>query len=392
MQFEVRALAVDRYDTLIVDALDAADARRIVEARQLQAVSVRPLGSHLARRSPAFELALFSQELAELLDAGLEVVEAVDTLAARENDGERARLCAFLVARLREGISFSAALEQAGDQFPPLYTGLIRAAEKTSDLHGALSRYLEYRSRFDALRAKITSALIYPAILISVGGAVCLFLLGYVVPRFATVYRGSGRNLPWLSQCMLDWGELIAGHRGLAGLCLLGTLLTGGSLLLHAWRQGRIEAALAHVPGVGRRIALFRLSLLYLTLGTLLNGGMPIVSALDLAEGVLPEPMRPRLRAMVAALRRGESISGALERHGLSTPVSLRLLRAGEGSGRIGEMFVRTARYHDGELARWLERFSKLFEPLLMTAIGVAVGVIVVLLYLPIFDLAGSLQ
>jgi len=394
MQFEVRALSAERCETLVVEALDEADARRVLEARALQPVSIRARGAArtMARSRSNFDLALFSQELAELLDAGLEIVEAVEALAAREQDGARARICAVLLARLREGMRFSAALEQAGDAFPALYVGLIRAAETTSGLHGALSRYIEYRSRFDALRARITSALIYPAVLLVVGGAVTLFLIGYVVPRFASVYHGSTRALPLLSTLLLELGLFIANHALATGAMLAALLFGGGAALMQAWRSGRIEQAIAHLPGLGERFALFRLSQLYLTLGTLLGGGMPVVHAIELAEGVLPPALRDRLRAAGSALRRGESITAALAAQQLCTPVSLRLLRAGEGTGRVGEMFVRTARYHDAELARWIERFSKLFEPVLMAAIGITVGFIVVLLYLPIFDLAGSLQ
>ena len=394
MQFEVRALDKDRFETLVVEALDEADARRVLEARALQPVSIRARGSAraMARTRSNFDLALFSQELAELLDAGLEIVEAVEALAAREQDGARARVCAVLLGRLREGMPFSSALEQAGGVFPALYVGLIRAAETTSGLAGALARYIEYRSRFDALRARIASALIYPAVLLVVGGAVTLFLVGYVVPRFASVYHGSTRSLPLLSGLLLELGLFISKHALATAATLAAVVLCGGTLLLHAWRTGRIEQAIAHLPGLGQRFALFRLSQLYLTLGTLLGGGMPVVHAIELAEGVLPPALRDRLRSAGAALKRGESITAAFAAAQLCTPVSLRLLRAGEGTGRIGEMFVRTARYHDSELARWIERFSKLFEPILMAAIGITVGFIVVLLYLPIFDLAGSLQ
>jgi general secretion pathway protein F len=241
------------------------------------------------------------------------------------------------------------------------------------------------------LRSKVLSALIYPAILLLVGGTVIAFLLGFVVPRFATVYRGTGRQLPLLSNLMLEWGSFVSAHRW--GLAALAIALAGfvTAVVAQGLRNGGLERLSATLPGIGRRVQLFRLSRLYLTVGTLLNGGMPAVPALLLCQGVAGPDLANRLVAAVDALRRGSSISGALVEQHLTTAVSLRLLRAGEGTGRIGDIFIRAGRYHDNELGRWIDRFSKAFEPLLMAFIGLVVGAIVILLYLPIFDLAGSI-
>ena len=131
---------------------------------------------------------------------------------------------------------------------------------------------------------------------------------------------------------------------------------------------------------------------LYLTLGMLLEGGLPITQALALARGTLGGSQSSVLDGATREIVNGESLSDAFERAGLTTPVAARFMRVGERSGRLGEMLNRSARYYDGEISRWIERFTRTFEPLLMTAIGVVVGLIVVMLYMPIFDLAGSFQ
>lgn len=391
MLFEVRALRGDAFESIEVEAASADDARRLVLDKQLVPVEVRERRTASARRArSSFNLTLFTQELVELLEAGLAVVEAIDALASREESDHSVNH--RLLARLREGLAFSAVLAQMPEYFPPLYVGLIRASEKTSDLHGALSRFLEYRGRFDALKSRVVSAMIYPAVLIGVGGAVTLFLLGFVVPQFATVFRGTGRKLPLLSQWLLEWGDFAGHHRLGIGIALICGLGVTAAWVVTALRTGRIEALLGAIPALRRRIEVFRISRLYLTVGTLLNGGMPIVSALDLAEGVVPPIMIERLHRVRAELKQGGSISAALEHQGLTTPVAIRLLRVGEGTGRMADMMVRAARYHDNELARWLDRFIKLFEPLLMIVMGLVIGSIVVLLYMPVFDLAGGFQ
>lgn len=207
MQYLVRALAADnRIETLRIDAADADSARREIEARRLKALSVEGTAEPDRSRGHArFALLEFSQELIALLGAGLSLVEALEGLLEKDASARRRNVLAGLLALLREGQRLSAALRAQGDVFPPLFIGLVQAAEGTSDLPRSLARYVDYRTRLDALHARIVSASIYPALLLVVGGAVCLFLLGYVVPRFALVYQGSGRSLPWLSQWLLSW-------------------------------------------------------------------------------------------------------------------------------------------------------------------------------------------
>ena len=391
MKFEVRGLKAGAVESFAIEAASAADARRLAGDQQLEVLSVRAAHEPWRRRQ-RFDLALFSEELAELLDAGLSVVEAVDTLAHQQGDNDTAKVYRELVRWLREGLPFSSALEKMPHHFPALYVGLIRAAEKTSDLHGALGRYLEYSGRLDNLRNKIVSALIYPSILFVVGGGVIVFLLTFVVPRFSTVYRGAGRDLPALSALLLQWGAFASRNARELAIGALLVLALAVIAFVRARRSGRLERLAALVPGAAQRIHLFRLSRLYLTVGTLLNGGMPLVQALTLSQGVVGGAHRVQLDATIEALRRGGGISASLEHHQLTTAVSSRLLRAGEGSGRMGDLFIRAGRYHDNELGRWVDRFSKSFEPILMSAIGIVIGGIVVLLYMPIFDLAGSFR
>jgi general secretion pathway protein F len=391
MKFEVRGLRAGAVESLAIEAASAADARRLAGDQQLEVLSVRAAHEPWRRRQ-RFDLALFSEELAELLDAGLSVVEAVDTLAHQQGSNDTAKVYRELVRWLREGLPFSSALEKMPHHFPALYVGLIRAAEKTSDLHGALGRYLEYSGRLDNLRNKIVSALIYPSILFVVGGGVIVFLLTFVVPRFSTVYRGAGRDLPTLSALLLQWGAFASRNARELAIAAIVVLVLAAIAFVRARRSGQLERLASLVPGAAQRIHLFRLSRLYLTVGTLLNGGMPLVQALTLSQGVVGGAHRVQLDATIEALRRGGGISASLEHHQLTTAVSSRLLRAGEGTGRMGDLFIRAGRYHDNELGRWVDRFSKSFEPILMSAIGIVIGGIVILLYMPIFDLAGSFR
>jgi len=400
-RFEVRALnSSAAIETLVIEALDEADARLQVVRQGLTIARLRPvgslgswsLGSWGRGNGPRFALVLFAQELLALLEAGLSIVESLEALSDQAAaPATRAVLMRLLVA-VREGRRFSAALGAQRNVFPPLFVGVVQASEGTSDLPQALRRFLEYRRRVDAVRNKLSSAAIYPAILMGVGGLVTLFLVGYVVPRFAEVYEGSGRELPLVSQVMLAVGRFASAHLIEMMLGTATTVLTLAVLGRRLWRSGAIARMISTIPGLGERMRVFELARLYRTLGMLLGGGIPLVAAMATVDAVISAVWRERLAAARTLIEAGTPLSFAFERCQLTTPISLRLLSVGERSGELASMLEQSALFHDGEIERWIDRFSRSFEPLLMAAIGLVVGVIVVMLYLPIFDLAGGLQ
>lgn len=394
MRYRVKALRPGAGVTaLTVEALDEAEiaARLRREGAQVLSIAVER-GGWLAARRARFPLSLFTQELIALLDAGLTLTEALETLAEKEQRAESRQLIERLLASMREGRPFSAALVAQGEVFPPLYAATVRAAESTGDLSPALARYVGYQNQIDTVKKKVVSASIYPLLLIGVGTLVIGFLLGYVVPRFASVYADAGRDLPWMSQMLLAWGEAVAAH---GGWIALGALAAVAGLVL-ALVQPATRAALTRLawrtPAIGEHLRTFELARFYRSLGMLLVGGIPIVQALGMVSGLLSAHLRQGATVAMEAMRRGETISAAFAQGDLTTPVAARLLRVGEKSGRMGEMMERVAVFHDEEMARWVDWFTRLFEPLLMVFIGLTIGLIVVLLYMPIFELAGSIQ
>ncbi|MEW6023491.1 MAG: type II secretion system F family protein [Pseudomonadota bacterium] len=400
MQFAVRTLAPDlSIASVVIDALDEADARRQCELRGLYVSAVEPAGAHFTfaarlqrQRGGKLSIVLFSQELLALLNAGLGIVEGLEALLEKEANPASRVVLERLLAGLREGKRFSSVLAAQPSLFPPLYVGIVRAAEGTSDLPRALSRYIDYQQRIDTVRAKIVSASIYPVILLCVGGGVSAFLIGYVVPRFAEVYQGAGRNLPWMSQLLLEWGQFASSHGMPILVCALALIALAVMGVRRMLRSGGITRLLARLPGIGERARIYELSRLYLTLGMLTEGGITIVNAIDTVQSMVSPTLRQSLANARAAIESGRPLSDAFEAHELTTPISLRMLRVGERTGDMGPMLTQSAAFYDGEISRWIDRFTRTFEPLLMAAIGLVVGAIVVLLYMPIFDLAGDMS
>jgi general secretion pathway protein F len=396
MRFELKTIgpggAVEAID---FQAPDEATAVRNVQGRGYTVLSVRAkrsLGLPWRRGADRFPVALFSQELRVLLNAGLPLPEAIDTLAQKERRDDFRGVIERLGEVLREGQPLSSALQEFPQVFSALYVATVRSSEKTSDLAPALARYVAYAGQLEAIRKRAVNASIYPMLLIAVGGIVSLFLLLYVVPRFGHIYEERGGDLPLFSRLLLAWGQAVDRH----ALIVLGVLAAMIASAVYSLRLASVRTAIGdalwRLPAIGERLKVYQLARFYRTIGMLLRGGTPLVVALDMGAELLHPLLRERLGRASQAIREGRGVSQSLDANGLTTPVALRMLNVGEKSGNMGEMLEQIAAFHDEELARWVDWFTRLFEPILMAIIGLVIGAIVILMYMPIFELAGNLQ
>jgi general secretion pathway protein F len=395
MLYEIRALGPAGRKTLTVEAAGAGEAAEQARGQGYQVLTVAPRAGVAARwqaRRGRFPLVLFSRELMALLGSGLALTEALQTLVEKETRAETRQLLDKVVRHLFEGERFSAAIAHFPEAFPPLYVSVVQASERTSGLAEALSRYVAYQEQVELVKKKVAAAAVYPLLLLTAGGLVALFLLGYVTPRFSALYEGNMERLPFASRLLIEGGGFVEGHAFAASLLLVGCGVFGFWGFTRPAMRAWVSRTLWRAPGLGEHLRVFHLTRFYRTVGMLLQGGIPVVQALGMAEGLLHPELRLRLDGATRMIREGLSLSRAMEANGLSTPVAARLLRVGEKSGRMGDMMEAVARFHDEELARFVEWFTRLVEPLLMAVIGLVIGVIVVLLYLPIFELVGSLE
>lgn len=344
-----------------------------------------------ARRDKRFPLNLFLQELIALLEAGLVVVEAIEALRENSSDNTTTLVLDTLVSRLYEGAQLSQAMSVLPELFPPLLINTVASSEQTGHLPVALARFQHYESRMEALRKRIKSTMLYPTIVICAGGAILIFLLGFIIPRFAVVFEGM-KNPSSSAKIILWWGKLTQTH---GPLLLIGCIASIVGIVMAA-RSSRLRqrllGALLRLPQLRQQHKLSILVRFYRTLGLLLQGGLPVPQALVLSKDVLPLSYRPQLERVISDVDAGESLSRMLESRQFTTPVASRLLQVGERSGDLPAMCERIATFYDEALERAIETFSKVFEPVLMMVVGGIVGLVVFLLYMPIFELAGGLQ
>ncbi|SFX93125.1 general secretion pathway protein F [Janthinobacterium lividum] len=397
MQFHLQVQGPAGSQALAIDAASEAEAIRAAvrggwRVLAVDAGATSDTGAALRPGKQGLPLLQFSQELLALLEAGLNLGEAMATLHNKETRAGAKATLAAIVLTLQQGLSFSDTLAGFPDIFPDIYIATVHAAERSGNLPEALARFVAYQLQFDAIRKKLISAAIYPCMLLVVGGLVTLFLLGYVVPKFSVVYESSGREIPWMSQMLLGFGQTLAAHPLLCAGAL--AAVVGAVVFGIANRAMRMALVLRllRLPVLAAKAAEFRLARFYRALSLLLHAGIPLHKALAMVGPMLLPAQQEQLAQARRAVQEGMPFSTALEQAGMATPVAQSLLKVGENTGRLGDMLERSAKFHDEEFARWVDWASRLLEPLLMTIIGVVIGGVVVLMYMPIFELAGSLS
>ena len=396
MLFQVKAIRGDtEIIRLPVEAPDADGAARLTREQGYGVLAVKaPAGLTGVLRSGRgdFSVLFFTQELIALLEAGLNLVAALETLVEKESAPHTRRVLQRVLERLYHGATLSAALEEFPHVFSPLYIATVRSNERTSGLVEALTRYVRYQLQLNQVRSKLAGALIYPALLLTAGGGVTLFLLFYVVPRFRHVFEDMNTELPFFSRLLVRWGGAVENHGLLIAVVIVAAVGAVVFALSQPALRERAVARFAALPGVGERFQVYQFARFYRTLGMLQRSGMPLASALDIAAGMLTGILRPAIGRAGRAVREGTAFSVAMQQQRLATPVAYRLLVVAEHGGNMPEMLDRIASFHEEQLARWVDWFTRLFEPLLMAGIGIVIGLIVIFLYMPIFELAGSIQ
>jgi general secretion pathway protein F len=394
MRFSVRHVpagaAEVRADTLEA-ASDAELRQRLVSAGSVVLEVRRVDGAALMPRAAHMDIAWWCRELETLLRAGMTAVEAIETLAAGQHDVQRDRVHADLLRALREGASLSRAMRAAG-VFPQVLVAGVTASERTSTLADALRDYLRYDDMLQRLRRQAVSAALYPAMVVGLGAAVSVFLLLYVIPRFTRMYDGLHGRLSPATEAVLWLSSLL---RDLWPLALV-LLAAGAAVCVAAWRSGRLaawaESLLEAVGPLRRQWDHFRLAKLYQSLALLFRGGYTFDEALLVCREIR---LGARIESGIALARehiaRGKPASAAMAAAGLTELTTQRLLAVGERTGSFEAVLQTIADRHAQVFSTFVERATRIVEPVLLLAVALVVGGLVVMMYMPIFDIAGGL-
>lgn len=404
LSFRVRSMrAGDRAVTETVARAQSADwLRRDLRRQGLMVLSIRELRPSISeqfrvsilgrlQRRVAQSYPVFCREIRTLILAGMTIVEAVETLSARERiEGRSDSLSAQLLSKLQEGQTLSRALASLPG-CPPVLVAAVRSGERTSNLVEALDDYLRFETLIDQLRRKVVSAAIYPAVVAALGFGISIFLLMVVMPNFARMYenlRGSGANAGWV----VGASQVVAANRTefLVGLLLLAV---GMGIWVHEGGPRRLGVGLARrVPVIGARVKDFQLAMMYQALALLLKGGYTMTEAMEVAsQATLSPQLKTSMETARQRVSQGGAVSQALSTAGLCDEVGRRLMAAAERNGDFHLAASVVASQHGERFDLFVERMTRIVEPLLLLLVALIVGSLVVAMYLPIFDMAGQI-
>ena len=334
----------------------------------------------------------FTQQLATLLGAGQPLDRALSILLETPEDARARRVIGDIRDSVRGGAPLSQALERQHGLFSRLYVNMVRAGEAGGSLHETLQRLADYLERSQELKARVINAMIYPTILLLVVGGALLFLLGYVVPQFAQMYESLDVTLPWFTRAVLEagllvrqWWVVLVVVPGLALLWLERKRRDAGfRLALDAWLLRRRMA--------GALVAKLETARLARTLGTLLRNGVPLLAGLGIARNVLGNRALSNDVADAAdAVKNGAGLSAALGRNGRFPRLALQMIQVGEESGTLDAMLLKTADTFEQESARAIDRMLAALVPVITLALASVVGVVIVAVLVPLYDLTNAI-
>jgi type IV pilus assembly protein PilC len=388
----------------IVEGVYAAEnearLRHDLEEKGLFVLSLQPrhavagLAIHLPQRRSVNtrEFLVFNQELATLLKAGMPLVQSLDLLKRRVTSPTFREVLTDIHEKVRSGTALSDAFGAHGDLFPRVYTASLLAGERSGNLDAVLRRYVEYTKIIATVKRKTVSALVYPAILVTLAIGLVSIIVLKVVPAFSDFYSSFGAQLPLVTRIIVKVSEIARNQ-----FVLIVTVLAAAVVAIFAWvkqpgQKARFDRVMLSLPMLGQVARKFATSQMSRTLATLLGGGLPLVNALDIAaRSVGNQYMAGQLDIVSARVREGESFAAALEARRAFPEVAVKMAEVGESTGALQEMLNTVADFYDEEISTTMDRFITLVEPVLLVFMGLVIAGLLLALYMPLFQLSSVL-
>jgi type IV pilus assembly protein PilC len=382
----------------IVEGLYVADSeallRREFEEKGLYVLSLRRAGLSLSfgrgrQRIKGHEFLVFNQELATLLKAGMPLVQSLDILRQRVPNRTFKTVLDSVHDKVRGGVALSDAFAEHQSLFPPVYSASLLAGERSGNLDTVIRRYVSYEKIITAVRRRTISALIYPAILITMMIVLVAIIVLKVVPAFSEFYANFDAPLPLLTRIIVTVSNTLTNHIGLilVGVAAL-AVLSMSWLRLPAQRE-RLHRWLLDLPWVGTTAVKFYMSQLGRTLATLLGGGIPLVNALEISVRAISNRYLAReLDTVRVRVQEGQGLAAALRERAAFPDVAVKMIEVGESTGALQEMLNSLADFYDEEVDTEVGRFITMIEPALLVGMGVIIAGVVLALYMPLFELS----
>ena len=364
---------------------DAKDYLVFSIRKKVMGASLLKPSTFKRKKIAAKEFLVFNQELASLITAGLPIVSSLNILLERRKNPVFRTALADIRDQVKSGAALSDAFASHGDLFPRLYAPALSSGERSGEVASVLKRYVEYTKTMLIMRQKITAALTYPIILICVSVGLVLFLVTYVLPAFEGFFDQLGADMPLLT-------KIVIGITGFVSRYILLIIPAVAAIVIAIVSWKRTEAGAEWFDGFKMKMPLYgsiankwAVSSFCRTLGTLVKGGIPLVSALEIsAKAIANRVFSTALIGVANQVREGQPLWLSLERTGIMSDMAVEMIKVGESTGSLEEMLTNISEFYDDEIEADLARIVSLMEPVLLIFMGVTVATIIMAFYLPL--------
>ena len=334
------------------------------------------------------EFLVFNQELATLLKAGMPLVQSLDILRQRVLNPTFKTVLDSVHDRVRSGMSLSDAFGEHGSLFPAVYSASLLAGERSGNLDSVIRRYVAYDKVIGAVKRRTVSALIYPGILVTMMVVLIGIIVLRVVPAFSEFYGNFGRQLPLSTRIVVALSNGVVSNLVFIALAAVGAAVAGVAWSRQPGARLRLDKWVLEIPWVGETALKFFTSQMARMLATLLGGGIPLVNALEICVRSLSNRHLSREMDRVRVrVQEGQGFAGALRERAVFPDVAVKMVEVGESTGALQEMLNSLAEFYDEEIETEVGRFITLVEPVLLVIMGIIIAIVVLALYMPLFEL-----
>jgi len=389
--FSYRATTME--GAIVEGAIEAADEKSAIE--RLKNSGIIPLKvaapeegikKRITLRSSKTDLLTFTTELSSLLSAGLPLDRSLNILSEISESKEMKNIIQSILKSIREGSSFSDALQRHPKVFPRLYINMIRAGEAGGVLDVVLDKLNEFLESSKELKEHILSVMIYPAILIVTGGISIIILLTYVLPKFSVIFAELGSSLPLSTQVLLTFSNALKSY-----WWIVLSVMIGGWIIFKNYIKsdtGRYNWDAFKLKLMGEVIRKLETARFCRTLGTLLRSGVPLLQALNNARDVINnQVIASAIDAVSAGAKEGKGIAVPLSSANVFPPLALSMIKVGEETGQLDNMLMKVASTYEKSLNVAIKRFVSLLEPAMILSMGLIIGFIVISMLMAIFSI-----
>ena len=334
------------------------------------------------------EFLVFNQELATLLKAGMPLVQSLDILRQRVLNPTFKTVLDSVHDRVRSGMSLSDAFGEHGSLFPAVYSASLLAGERSGNLDSVIRRYVAYDKVIGAVKRRTVSALIYPGILVTMMVVLIGIIVLRVVPAFSEFYANFGHQLPLSTRIVVALSNGVVSNLAFIALAAVGAAVAAVAWSRQPGARLRLDKWVLEIPWVGETALKFFTSQMARMLATLLGGGIPLVNALEICVRSLSNRHLSREMDRVRVrVQEGQGFAGALRERAVFPDVAVKMVEVGESTGALQEMLNSLAEFYDEEIETEVGRFITLVEPVLLVVMGIIIAIVVLALYMPLFEL-----